>query len=104
MRLLERKLRTVQIAKRQADSNGAEGFSEEKTKVRARIVPVACGLESRKEGLLNAQTICMLLPADCEICAGDGVCTEGDYVQWRCVSAQVWPYHVMAHLERIAGR
>ena len=104
MRLLERKLRTIQIAARQVHADGTEGFSEERTKVRARIVPVAGGLESRKSGLLNAQTVCLLLPADCAISAGDGVCTEDEQVNWRCIAVQHWPYHTMANLERIAGR
>ena len=103
MRLLQRKLRSVRIAPRAAE-DGAEAFSKETRPVRARLVPVAGGLESRPAGLLETDGLCLLLPADCGIRAGDGVCIDADEPEWRCVSVQERSQHVTAKLERIAGR
>ena len=103
MRLLQRKLRSVRIAAR-LTGNDVEAFSAETRSVRARLIPVAAGLESRPFGLGETETLNLLLPAGCGIQAGDGVCIDLEVPEWRCVSVQEWTNHISAKLERIAGQ
>lgn len=103
LRLMERRLCTVKIAPKTVADDGSEAFSEDTRPVRARIVPVAGGLESHSAGLRDTAKMCMLMPSDCGISLGDGVCVAGDAPEWRCVSVQEWTYHTAVNLERIAG-
>jgi len=105
MRLLERTLRRIAVAPRQAmqDALGAqiEGFSERRMPVRASVIPSAGGLVERETGLCRTQTMCLLMPLDTEIAVGDGVCVDSDAPEWRCVSLQRWSAHIAAQVERL---
>ncbi len=103
MRLTERGTQTVHIAPRAVAQNGAEAFSQQRIAVRAKIVPVAGGLESHAAGLWNSAKMCLLLPSGCGIRVGDGLCLQGTEVDWRCVSVKEWFSHVTAQFQRIAG-
>ena len=100
MRLLERTLQTVLIAPQKAktDALGAavEGFSDERTEVRARVIPSSGGLEDRASGRRRVQSMCLLMPP------GDGLCIGEERVGWRCVDVQKWSAHLAVQAERLA--
>lgn len=105
MRLLERMLQRIEIAPRQTvtDSLGGvtESFSADRRSVRASVIPSTGGVMDREAGVVRVQTMCLLMPADTRIDAGDGVCVGSDAPQWRCVCVQKWSEHVAAQVERI---
>ena len=107
MRLYERTLKWVKIAPRSVKTDALGGvteeFSPERRAVRASLIPTAGGLKNREAGVEQVQTMCLLLPKDAKLEAGDGVCAEGDEPQWRCVNVEHWSAHIAAQLERIAG-
>lgn len=107
MRLLERTLREVLIAPRQVstDALGArlEGFSQEKRRVRASVIPSTEGLRAHESGLLRPQTMCLLLAADAQVNVGDGVCIDGEAPEWRCAQVERWSAHLAVRIERIEG-
>ena len=81
MRLLERTLQTVLIAPQKAktDALGAavEGFSDERTEVRARVIPSSGGLEDRASGRRRVQSMCLLMPPGAVVAPGDGLHRRG---------------------------
>ena len=105
LRLLERTLRTVQVAPRAvtADALGgaAEGFSAQTLPVRASVIPSTGGLENRETGLREVRTMCLLMPLDAKVRVGDGVCIDEETPLWRCVDVQRWSAHVAVRVERM---
>lgn len=105
MRLYERTLQWIEIAPRETvvDVLGGvtEGFSDVHRSVRASVIPSTGGLVDRSVGVQRAQTMCLLLPQDARIDAGDGVCVDSEVPNWRCVGVQRWSAHVAAQMERI---
>ena len=106
MRLLERTLQTVRIAPQKAktDALGAavEGFSDERTEVRARVIPSSGGLEDRASGQRRVQCLCLLMPPGAVVAPGDGLCIGEERVGWRCVDVQKWSAHLAVQAERLA--
>lgn len=105
MRLLERTLKWIEIAPREVavDSLGgvSEDFSTVHHPVRASLIPSTGGMVDRAAGVERVQTMCLLMPLDAGIDAGDGVCVDSDKPNWRCVSVQRWSAHIAAQVERI---
>ena len=106
MRLLERTLQTVLIAPQKAkmDALGAavEGFSDERTEVRARVIPSSGELEDRASGRRRVQSMCLLMPPGAVVAPGDGLCIGEERVGWRCVDVQKWSAHLAVQAERLA--
>ncbi len=107
MRLYERTLKWVEIAPRRAVAGSlggvAEGFSDARRRVRASVIPSSGGLRNHATGLMQTQTMCLLMPLDAAIAAGDGVCVDAESPNWRCANVERWSGHVAAQLERIQG-
>lgn len=105
MRLLERTLKNIEIAPRRVEIGGlggaAEGFSEERMRVRGSVIPSTGKLVSREMGVLQTRSMCLLMPPDAKISVGDGVGVDGGKVEWRCVNVERWSAHVAAQVERI---
>lgn len=105
MRLLERTLKEIEIAPRLVRTDGLGGVSEEfsdvRSSVRGSVIPSTGKLLDRAAGVERTQTMCLLLPTDARIAAGDGVCVDSEKPEWRCVSVQRWSAHIAAQLERI---
>ena len=105
MRLLERTRKDVWIAPR-CETTGAlggvkEGFAPERRLVRGSVIPSTGGVVSRESGLMQPQSMCLLLPMDAGLNVGDGVCLDGGEIRWRCVNVERWSAHVAAQVERI---
>ena len=105
MRFFERTLKWIDIAPRAVVKDGlgggVEGFSAERRPVRASVIPSTGGLRDRESGVVRTQTMCLLMPRDAAIEAGDGVCVDSETPNWRCVCVQKWSAHVAAQVERI---
>lgn len=105
MRLLERTLKRIEIAPRcvETDALGgaAEAFSGERYSVRASVIPSTGKLVSRAAGVEQTQSMCLLMPREVQVEAGDGICVDSTLPNWRCVSVQRWTAHVAAQVERI---
>lgn len=105
MRLLERSMKDFFIAPREVSADGLggvpEGFSPERRRERARVIPSSAGFVNRAAGVEQVQTMLLLIPGESEICVGDGVCLDSAEPQWRCESVQHWTHHVAAQIRRI---
>lgn len=105
MRLYERTLQWIEIAPRVVAADGlgggVEDFSAERTAVRASVIPSTGGLRDHQAGVGRVQTMCLLMPLDAPVQAGDGVCVDSDQPNWRCTGVQRWSAHVAAQVERI---
>lgn len=103
MRLLERAMREVKIAKRKADIDAIgcvrEAFGEPKS-IRACVLPSTEGMENREMGLVQVQSICLLMDKDAAVEPGDGLCLEGETPQWRVKTVRRWREHVAVQAER----
>ena len=107
MRRVERTLKWVSIAPRAvaADALGGvvEGFSEQRRRVRASVIPSTGGLVNHATGLREVQSMCLLMPVDAEIAVGDGVCVDADEPEWRCVEVAQWSAHCAVRVARISA-
>lgn len=105
MRLLERLMKDVFIAPREvsADSLGGapEGFSAERRRERAHVIPSSAGFVNRAAGVEQVQTMLLLMPVSAVISVGDGVGLDSAEPQWRCEDVQRWAGHVAAQIRRI---
>lgn len=113
MRLFERTLADVRIARRDTEKD-ALGHIRERFDIdgaayaRASILPLtnalgehAKGLENTPYGVRKTGVKRLLLPADAPIDEGDGVLFPGDTaVCWVCVRVDRWSMHKEARLER----
>ena len=79
-----------------------EGFSDERTEVRARVIPSSGGLEDRASGRRRVQSMCLLMPPGAVVAPGDGLCIGEERVGWRCVDVQKWSAHLAVQAERLA--
>lgn len=95
MRFAERTLIRVQIAKRKrkiGELGGlSEAFSSEKTPTRASILPMDGALETMEAGARHPERIRILIAANAEAAAGDGV-QIGDRM-YRIIDVQRWAAH-----------
>ena len=83
MRLKERELIDVQLAKRIAKAGALgsrpEAFSEEKIPFRASLLPESGNLQSTQAGLKSGAKIRLLTGDDLAVKPGDGVWAKGDF-------------------------
>lgn len=105
MRLLERTLKMIYVAPRMCIADGIGGVTEEFEPdgkfVRGSVIPSTGKLASRPMGVRQVQSMCLLLPADAAIRAGDGVGLDSKEIEWRCTDVQRWSAHVAVQVERI---
>ena len=113
MRLVERTLRSVQIAPRsvQTDSLGGviEQFSDNRISVRCVAVPggntlnyAANSLNPMEHGVFLRQNLKLLMPRNTSVSAGDGICMDGEAQPgWRCVAVEKWSGHLAVKIERL---
>ena len=89
----------------EADALGGvvEGFSEQRRRVRASVIPSTGGLVNHVTGLREVQSMCLLMPVDAEIAVGDGVCVDAYEPEWRCVEVAQWSAHRAVRVARISA-
>ena len=114
MRLIERTLEVVRIARRATEQDGLGGsrevFSPDMTEARGSFLPAgntlnykANAIVQEAHGVHGARSIKLILPKGTEIEPGDGVCRGKEEVPgWRCITVDVWSGHVMVKLEKIS--
>lgn len=99
MRLHERTLIHAELAPRIRETGAlgglAEHFSTERIPIRASRIPEGGGIAARQRGAANGAQLRLLVPADVQVAAGDGVWVEGRL--WRIAAVESW----MAHRELV---
>lgn len=96
MRLKERTLTDVQLARRVcvpgALGGMAEAFSGETLSLRASVLPDGGELAVDEKGASDGARLRLLLPADARAACGDGVWVNG--ALWRIIAVRRWTAHV----------
>lgn len=77
MRLHERWLTEIRIAKRGAQSGSRETFSEETTVYRGACLPQGGSLKYTAGGAENGEKRLLILPKEAEAAVGDGAWVDG---------------------------
>ena len=77
MRLHERWLREVRIAKRVEDSGSREAFSGATTAYRGACLPESGSLKYASVGVDNGERRRLILPKEAEAAVGDGAWVDG---------------------------
>ena len=104
MRLKESTLVTAYLTPRIAVSGElggmAEGFSDQRTALRASLLPDGGGLAVEDRGAVNRAKVRLLVPADAPARCGDGVFI-GDGL-WRIVQVLRWSAHAELVCEAVS--
>ena len=108
MRLLERTLAEIKIAKRQSQTDSLGGVRETFSYdivAKGSVSPVANtlnhaanALTGREEGMFPARTVRLLVAKDVDLEAGDGVKLWDE--EWICEAVDTWSMHKEARLAR----
>jgi len=95
MRLKERERIAVEIAARACVEGPlgsvSSGFSDERIRVRASVLPESGAYGIRENGLKSGEGLRLLVPADSVVSEGDGVWVEGK--GYEVISVRKWRAH-----------
>ena len=95
MRLAERTLVLVHLMPRLQETGAlggiAEGFSQQKTPLRAAILPEESKLSVEERGAVHRETLRLLVPANAGAKPGDGVCIGES--MYRISAVKRWAAH-----------
>jgi len=95
MRLKERQLLEVEIARRVCKTGAlgsvTEAFSEEKIRVRASVLPESGAYSVQDGGLKSGKGLRIIVPKDTPVSDGDGVWLDGE--MYVVSSVHAWRAH-----------